>query len=315
MNVPSSPDPLETTWPRVIVARAEVPSDRPVLTARVFGVTDKGKERRSNEDRFLIASPASALWIARPGLHASELGYPELEGHVFAVADGIGGHAGGAEASELALETVSASMLSTLKWVSALGGPDAPGADMVEQLAAVLCWADARVREEAARSVELREMGCTLTLAYAAGDSLFVAHAGDSRCYLLRGGALQQITQDHTVVSELVQCGVLSAEEARRHGARHVITNALGGITAGLKPEGHRLRLQAGDVVLLCTDGLTEMLDDAEIASVLGTHENPNTACERLVHLANDHGGRDNVTAVVARFEDAAAAAAERLSS
>lgn len=296
-------DPLESTWPRPMVRPLPVPDESPALSVLVHGLTDKGRERSSNEDRFLIASPASALWMARAGAHASDLGYSEIAGDVFAVADGIGGHAGGAQASALAIETMGTFLVSTLKWVFAIGGPESLGVEMLDQLEAVLRWADSRVREEAARNPALREMGSTLTMTYRYGAFLHVAHVGDSRCYLLRDGALHQITHDHTVVAEMVRHGILAPELAAHHAARHVITNALGGITPGLHAEVHRVRIRPHDVLLLCTDGLTEMVTDDEIRAVLEDAATPRSACEDLVMLANDHGGYDNITALVARYE------------
>lgn len=307
MRTSPNVDPLESTWPPPLVAPSESAKGEPSLAAASFGLTDTGRERRSNEDRFLIASPVSALWMPREGSHAGALGYAEITGDLFAVADGIGGHTGGAQASALAIETMSTFFLSTLKWVFALGGPDALGDGMLEQLQAVLRWADNRVREEAASHPRLREMGSTLTMAYRYGSHLYIGHVGDSRCYVLRGGQLHQMTHDHTVVGELLRQGLLSAQDAARHAARHMITNALGGLTPDLQTEAHRIRIRAGDVVLLCTDGLTDMTTEKEVAAILQRSPNPKEACENLVHLANDRGGRDNITVVVAAFDAAQA--------
>lgn len=298
-------DPLENTWPRTgtVAPSPTAESQAPALALTSFGLTDTGRQRSTNEDRFLIASPVSALWMENEGRHAGEMGYAEIQGDVFAVADGIGGYAGGAVASALAIETMSAFLLSTLKWVFALGGPEAIGADMLEQIRLVLRWADSRVREEAASSEKLREMGTTLTMAYRHGPYLYVGHAGDSRCYVLRDRVLHRITRDHTVIEELVTQGLVTLEDAPRHAARHVITNALGPMTEGLKVDVHRVRLHPGDVVLLCTDGLSGVESEREIASVLLGSATPEKACERLVQCANDLGGPDNVTAIVAHVE------------
>jgi protein phosphatase len=147
-------------------------------------------------------------------------------------------------------------------------------------------------------------MGTTLTMAFVADWKLFVAHAGDSRCYLLSGGELHQLTHDHTQVAELVRAGVLSPAEASQHPYRHVITNVLGGHEPGVWVEMHKLALEAGDVLLLCSDGLTEMVPDARIAAILQEEPEPRRACERLVAEANEQGGKDNVTALVACFQE-----------
>jgi protein phosphatase len=147
-------------------------------------------------------------------------------------------------------------------------------------------------------------MGTTMTLAFISGRSLFVVHAGDSRCYLLRDGTLRQLTEDHTVVGELARHGVISPEQAHHHPFRHVVTNVLGGKDASLRVDVQRLDLKAADVVLLCSDGLTDMLDDQRLAQILTAEPEPETACGLLVAEANAKGGKDNVTAVVARFTE-----------
>jgi protein phosphatase len=143
-------------------------------------------------------------------------------------------------------------------------------------------------------------MGTTLTLAFAVNWMLLTAHAGDSRCYVLSGGELRQVTRDHTLTAELVSQGILSSAGAARHPFRHVVTNVLGGDEPGVRVELHRLDLHPDDVVLLCSDGLTEMIPDDRIASILRDEPDPRRACERLVADANLHGGKDNITVIVA---------------
>jgi protein phosphatase len=276
---------------------------------RSFGITDPGKQRPDNEDQVLIASLARALWIQQSSLDQQPVRYASADGQLFVVADGMGGAAGGAEASALAVGAIEDFLLHSIRWLFALNGPVAAGqSDVLEEFRAALRRADARVCETASRHPELKGMGTTLTMAYGHGTELFVAHVGDSRCYLLRGGLLHQLTRDHTWVQEMVERGVLPAADVPEHQLRHLITNAIGGPKAGVQVEVHKLDLEAGDVVLLCTDGLTEMLSDEDIAAVLRQERDPRLACERLVGLANDRGGRDNVTAVVARYERPASA-------
>ena len=166
-----------------------------------------------------------------------------------------------------------------------------------------LSRADARLFEEVRRRPELQGMGTTLTMAYSLAGRLFIAHVGDSRCYLLRGGALHQLTRDHTVVGELVRRGLIPPENAAQHQLRHVITNVVGGDVPGLKVEVHKVALAPGDVLLLCSDGLTEMVADPEIAAILGQNADPRAACAQLIARANELGGSDNVTVVVARHD------------
>ena len=149
-------------------------------------------------------------------------------------------------------------------------------------------------------------MGTTLTMAFVVNRRLFVAHVGDSRCYLLSGDELHQLTQDHTKVAEMVRAGALSAAEASWHPYRHVVTNVLGGNETGCHVEMHKLDLEAGDVLLLCSDGLTEMVPDDRIATILQEEQDhAQRACERLVAEANERGGKDNITVIVARFDEA----------
>jgi serine/threonine protein phosphatase PrpC len=146
-------------------------------------------------------------------------------------------------------------------------------------------------------------MGTTVTMTYQLGPELFVVHVGDSRGYLLRGDRLQRLTSDHTLTAELVRRGALDPQDAAHHPYRHVITNCVGGTEPGVSVEARKLDLAAGDVLLLCSDGLTDMVDDAAIQGVLSAEADPRAACERLVSRANEAGGKDNITAIVARFE------------
>jgi protein phosphatase len=146
-------------------------------------------------------------------------------------------------------------------------------------------------------------MGTTLTMAYCLGADLFIAHVGDSRCYLYRGGILHQLTNDHTLVAEMIRTGAIPPEQASRHQLRHVITNVIGGHEPGVQVEVHKVRTAPGDRLLLCSDGLTEMLPDEQIGAVLEEGLEPRPTCERLVKAANDRGGKDNITVVVADFD------------
>jgi protein phosphatase len=148
-------------------------------------------------------------------------------------------------------------------------------------------------------------MATTLTLAFVMNRMLFIAHAGDSRCYLFSRGELHQLTLDHTVAAELKRQGVLSPDGEARHPFRHVVTNLLGGRQPGVQVELHRRDLHPDDIILLCSDGLTEMIPDEGIAVILREEPDPRRACERLVAEANRHGGKDNITVLVAHVEEA----------
>jgi PPM family protein phosphatase len=294
----------ETTWPGHIPQPPEVDAPERPLFTHAHGFTDRGRVRESNQDQFLIASPTAALWVQQSSGQKTGVQYADVGSHLFVVADGMGGHAGGAEASALAISAVETSLLATLNWLLALRSSEHQASvDVLSELRFALQQADARVCEEATRHPELHGMGTTLTVAYRYRSSLFVAHAGDSRCYLLRGATLFRLTQDHTLASDMVRKGVLQKEEDARSTLRHIITNVVGGPKAGVSVELHRATLQPDDTILLCTDGLTGMLSDLQIASILRTYPEPRAACERLVQGANDAGGQDNVTVIVARCE------------
>jgi serine/threonine protein phosphatase PrpC len=277
-----------------------LPDACPPLSVRSFGLSDTGKVRESNEDQFLIALLLKALQVERTSLPQAKLQHSSDRSHLFVVADGMGGHAGGKKASALAIDSVESFILQTFKWFAQCRGNEQD--QVLADFQSALGRANARILAEAAKSPELRGMGTTLTLAYSLNNELFVAHVGDSRCYLCRRGTLHRITRDHTVVEEMIRHGALSAEEAAHHCLRHVVTNAVGANSADVKVEVHKVHLEGGDRVLLCSDGLTEMLTEEEINHALHTEGEPEQACRRLVTRANDAGGRDNVTAVVAYF-------------
>jgi protein phosphatase len=138
---------------------------------------------------------------------------------------------------------------------------------------------------------------------YISGSSLYVAHAGDSRCYLWRNGALERLTRDHTLVQTLVSGGMLTQEEAAHHNMRNVVTNAVGGGTRGVQPDVFKHEAEPGDLLLLCSDGLTEVMRDDELSEVLRKEMPPDDACRHLVDEANRRGGPDNITVVVARLD------------
>jgi protein phosphatase len=223
-------------------------------------------------------------------------------GHAFLVADGVGGNRAGDIASSLTVETIEDFLLNTLRRFSNLQVSEEQTA--LKQLESALLRADSRIFAAAKSHPEWHGMGTTLTLAFAVNWTLFVAHAGDSRCYLFSNGNLQQVTRDHTVIGELLRQGALSPESAARHPFRHIVTNILGGNEPGVQVDLHRTDLHSHDIILLCSDGLTEMLSAEEIASVLRQRAHPRLACEQLIAEANLRGGSDNITVIVAHIED-----------
>jgi protein phosphatase len=271
------------------------------LRVRSYGLTDPGRKRSHNEDQFLVATLSKALQVQHTSLPQDDVYYSGPQGHLFLVADGVGGNAAGEKASALAVSVIENFVLDTLNWCLQLRSNAADA--LLAEFQQAMEQADHQLFHASRRQPELHGMGTTVTLAYCLGDQLFVAHVGDSRCYLLRRGLLYRLTHDHTLVAEMVQRGLLRPDEAAHHGYRHVITNVVGGSDPGVRVEVHKLPLESGDVLLLCSDGLTEMVSDQEILTVLQFEEGPAAATQRLVARANEQGGKDNVTVVVARFE------------
>jgi len=260
-----------------------------------FGRTDLGRVRKSNQDHFLIAELARTLKVYQTSLTQPEIQYGNRRGHLFLIADGMGGHQGGEVASALTVATVEQFMLDVFR--------------RAEDFETALKQAHSRIIEEAANHPEVSGMGTTLTMAISNNWKVHVVHAGDSRCYLFRGGKLRQLTTDHTIVGELVRRGLLEPENAAHHMYRHVVTNVVGGSKNSIQVDVQEVDLQPEDVVLLCTDGLTNMLSDERIAVTLQTKPDPRMACDSLVDEALKEGGRDNITAIVTRFEASGAEA------
>jgi protein phosphatase len=178
--------------------------------------------------------------------------------------------------------------------------------DLADELKTAMERCQERIEGESAAHAARHGMGTTLTMAYLLWPRLYDVHAGDSRCYLLRGGRLEQITTDHTVAQQMVDRGVLPAAEAAGSRWSHVLWNCLGGGSHDLRPEVRKVVLQVGDTLLLCTDGLSGSVPEGRIRELLAEGRGAAQTCQRLVEEANRAGGRDNITAVVAHFRDAA---------
>jgi protein phosphatase len=274
------------------------------LTVRSHGCTDKGKVRSSNEDQSLIATLSKALQAQQSSLDHPDVQLGGPQAYLFLVADGVGGNAAGEKASELAVHCIEHFAVDALNWCSHLRAA-AEGDRLLAEFQSALAQANDRLIHEAHRRPELHGMATTLTVAYFLGRDLFVAHVGDSRCYLLRNNMLYRLTRDHTLVAEMVRRGLLKPEEVAHHAYRHIVTNVVGGDDPGVQVEMHKMALEAGDRVLLCSDGLTEMVPEAEILELLlSNRSDPAAACHRLIGRANEQGGKDNVTVVVAHFEE-----------
>ena len=265
-----------------------------------FGLTDPGKVRPANEDHFVIVELARTLCVQRSSIPQAKSQYSSHRGHVFIVADGIGGHRAGEVASALTVVTIESFLLNTLNRFFNLKSTDET--TVLQDFQSVLMQADARVFAEADLHPEFSGMGTTLTMAFAVDWKLYVAHAGDCRAYLFSNDRLFQLTQDHTMAAEMIRRGTLTPSEAARNPYRHIVTNVVGGSHPGVKVEVHKFALEADDLVLICSDGLNEMVSDDRIAEVLRDDPDPQRSCERLIAEANANGGKDNITVVAAVF-------------
>jgi PPM family protein phosphatase len=276
---------------------------QPPLAVKAFGVTDTGRVRSSNEDQFLCAELTKTMRIWQTSLPEPKAQFGVDRGHLFLVADGMGGHRAGEQASALAVVAIEQFTLNTFKWFFDSNGPDAQR--VLTQFQTALRQADARILEESTEHPELEGMGTTVTMAFQLDTQVCVVHVGDSRAYVYGDDGLYQLTHDHALMAEMVRQGALQPEQVAQHRLRHVITNVVGGNETGIHVEAHALDVHAGDRLLLCSDGLTEMLTDEAIAAILDMESDPERACTKLVAEANEAGGRDNITVLIVRFDAA----------
>ncbi len=267
-----------------------------------FGLTDIGQVRQSNQDQFLIGDLKKSLEVYRSSLSVDdhERIFSGSQGKLLMVADGMGGHAAGKRASALALDTLSSYVLNSLPWLYRLERDS--DEDFVAELRAAMEKCDQIIKAEAEVITRREGMGTTLTIAYVIWPRVYVLHAGDSRCYLVRSKKLWQVTRDHTMGQELLDEGILSADDARKSSASHVLWNCVGG-SDDVQPHAHRAELQVGDALLLCSDGLTKHVADEQIEQLLASSETAENSCRNLIDAANRAGGSDNITVVLARFQ------------
>ena len=235
-------------------------------------MSDVGRCRKVNQDMFLLDE---------------SLG-------LFAIADGMGGHAAGEVASDLAINALAGSLRDSDRGDGAWSPTEA-----AELLRIALNEGNRKICESVTARAEWRGMGTTMVALVLAEDRAVIGHVGDSRAYLLRDGELRQLTSDHSWVNEQVKLGLLTSEQAHRHPMRNIVTRALGNQPA-VEVDLIVETIQPGDIFALCSDGLSGMLDDQEIREVLSARGSvPQAACQELVERANNRGGEDNITVIV----------------
>lgn len=279
------------------------------LQAEIGALTDRGSVRDTNEDAFIVFRIGRFLERMMSNIPEAELpSHTEDSGYLMVVADGLGGHEAGDVASRSALVSALQLILRSPRWALKLDDPatrEREIADLLTRARGYLTGIHAVLRRKASEDVRLAGMGTTMTGAFFVGSDMFVLHVGDSKAYLLRDGALRKITHDHTVAQQYADLGVIPQEDVPGHRMQHVLTRALGGPDEDLEGDMYHLQLRAGDRVLLCSDGLTDMANEAEIAGILGNGGTSDASCRALIDLALSRGGRDNITTIVASFTTA----------
>src|SRR5258705_10593278 len=264
------------------------------IRVRVLGKPDVGRSREHNEDRFLVADLTRKDASLQPQVRQHDLGD---RGSLFVVADGMGGAAAGELASQMATDTIFAHLLRA--WNAE---PDPTPQHFAHRLKEAVEGANANIHADAKGNPEARGMGTTTTAAGVLGDHLYLTQVGDSRAYLVRGGVAHQLTKDQSLMQRLVEAGELTEEEAAQSERRNIILQALGP-DPKVKVDLTHQEVRRGDVLVLCSDGLSGQVKKEEIAQIVSQSPDLAAACDRLVTLANQRGGPDNITVVMARFD------------
>lgn len=236
---------------------------------KTFSITDIGRKRKLNQDY----------------VYTSEQPVGNLP-NVFIVADGMGGHNAGDYASKVTVETIVADIADSFE------------KNPVRIMANAIETANRIIHEKSCESSEFEGMGTTVVAATCIGNCLQVANVGDSRLYLVTDREIRQITRDHSLVEEMIRMGGIARVDARNHPDKNIITRAVG-VSGTVEPDFFTVELKEGDTVLMCTDGLTNMLEDEEIRMIMSGARDIVEKAERLVEAANNHGGRDNITVIL----------------
>ena len=270
----------------------------------LYGLTHPGRVRSENQDHFLLCTVHPQVVIHGTSLPATD--GLALRGQrlatIMLVADGVGGSAAGSRASRIATEAVTQYVASALRCYHTAGSANEH--EFTDALRAAAIEAHDVVRAEAVAELGGRQMATTLSLGIVVWPWLYVLQVGDSRCYFYQDGVLRQVTRDQTVAQNLVDEGVLKKEQAKASPLNHVLASAIGASEA--MPEVSRVDVrQRGSVILVCTDGLTKHVSDAEIAERLGRMTSAEQVCTELLQLALDRGGTDNITLVAGRARKA----------
>jgi len=289
---PAAPVPPVPLWPETGSSRVEVD---------LAAVSHRGLVRESNQDHYLVVRVGRSLQTLLANLPAGQV--PDRHEEVaygLVVADGMGGPAGGQVASRLAITTLVSLALHTPDWV--LGVRPEDTRRRVQRMEARWRHVQEALRRRGDREPALGQMGTTMCAAVSLGARLVVGHVGDSRVYLFRQGELHQLTRDHTVVQTMMDLGVMTPEQAAAHPQRHMLTRSFSAAGGAAEGDFQQALLADGDQLMLCTDGLTDMVDSGVISSALGRAASADEACQALLAAALGSGGKDNVTVALARY-------------
>lgn len=275
------------------------------------GETHVGRHRSSNEDQFLIADLNKSMRIHQTSLglsHQTRL-FGGSQGKLLLVADGLGGHESGERASTLAVDGVANHLLNAMDWFLRVNSSNQ--SDFEADLANAFRHSQDVVEAEADAIPQRRGMATTMTMAYVDWPKVYVVHVGDTRCYHISDGRIHRVTTDHTMEHLIKLAATQNRIDEKDQDTnpaitKHTLWNVIGGNTDSLEPQISRAKLNVEDSLLLCSDGLTSYVNDNEILQMIEQKKTSKEVCQCLIQLANDRGGRDNITAVHARFNQGA---------
>jgi protein phosphatase len=282
----------EALWP-------ETGSSRVVVD--LAAVSDRGLVRESNQDHYLVVRFSRTMERLLTNLLADQVPARADEvGYGFAVADGMGGPTGGEAASQMAISTLVNLALHEPDWIFGISPEDTRR--RVQRMAKRWERVQEAIRARGDQEPALGQMGTTMSAAVSLGTRLVIGHIGDSRVYVFRRGQLHQLTRDHTLVQTMVDLGQMTPEEAASHPRRNMLMRSFSAAGDAYQGDFQQATLADGDQLLLCTDGLTDMVDNETIGSVLSRVASPDEACQLLLAAALKNGGKDNVTIALARY-------------
>jgi PPM family protein phosphatase len=286
---------IENVRPALAAAKYFVHS-APELAFEFGAASHIGLRRGENQDHYIIARRTRTQQLLHTNMPTEELSLPSDETYAMAVADGMGGCSYGALASKIAIRTAWELAGRTSSWVMKIEEMDSH--ELTERIEGFVYLTQQALVHEYQTNPQFADSGTTFTAAYFVSAFVAVAQIGDSPAFHWRDGTMRRVSLDHTVEQEFIAAGV-SRELAGKFS--HMLTRCLGYESHNTRPDIHCVRLQPGDQVLLCTDGLTDMVGDSQIAECLDDLHSAQTACDRMIELALEAGGKDNVTAVLAR--------------